>query len=89
MAKFYLQNVHPHPASNPAKHQFKEKILSLSNVEKLLGVYEFVTGQNYLICCKSIDLCLIQSLKWSDFWDIISELHIEVSVFLSRNNFTR
>ena len=65
MAKFYLEYL-------PHNSNLKEKILSLSNVEKLLGVYEFVTGQNYSVSCKSIDLCLIQSLKWSDFRGLVT-----------------
>lgn len=65
MAKFYLEYL-------PQNSNLKEKILSLSNVEKLLGVYEFVTGQNYSVSCKSIDLCLIQSLKWSDFRGLVT-----------------
>jgi len=64
MAKFYIEYFSETP-------NFKEKILSLSNVEKLLGVYEFITGQNYSFSCKSIDLCLIKSLKWSDFWGLV------------------
>lgn len=72
MAKFYI------PSATSSQNQQPEKILGLTNVEKVLGVYEFVTGQNYSMCCKSIDLCLIQTLKWSDFWATVCELQIEV-----------
>lgn len=75
MAKFYLKHNHNHLGSeNVLKSVTTEKLLSLTNVGKLLGVYEFITGQNYTKCCKTIDFCLIQTLKWSDFWDIITKL---------------
>lgn len=62
MAKFYLLQKN---ANQGTKSEDKEKLLSLTNVGKMLGVYEFITGQSYTIGCKSIDLCLIQTLKWS------------------------
>lgn len=75
MAKFYLAD---HQISSKNKSDLdvlnkitSEKILNLSNVEKVLGVYEFITGQDYAICCKSIDLCLIQKLSYPNFIEIV------------------
>jgi len=82
MAKFYLAD-HQLKMDNQVEMDVfkkfrKEKILNLSNVEKVLGVYEFITGQDYSVCCKSIDLCLIQKLTYSNFMQIVGELSIWV-----------
>jgi hypothetical protein len=75
MAKFYLgeHQLHPQVATGLeyANPTAREKILSLSNVEKTLGVYEFITGQDYSVCCKSIDLSLIQKLTFTNFESIV------------------
>jgi hypothetical protein len=76
MVKFYLSK--EEISSKTAKNIdiVPEIVLSLSNIERLLGVYEFVTGQSYSVCCKSIDLCLVQTLSWTDFMNILTELHL-------------
>jgi hypothetical protein len=66
----------------------REKVLNLTNVERVLGVYEFITGQNYSICCRSIDLCLIQSLPWPAFMEVLQQLKITVAHSLPRNSST-
>ena len=53
-------------------------MLNLTNTERVLGIYEFITGQDYTVCCSSIDLCMLQSLSWKDFHEVVTELHIEV-----------
>lgn len=63
-----------------------EKILNLSNVQRILGVYEFITGQGFSVCCKSIDLCLIQKLSFDNFMAVIQELKIWVFLPLFRNS---
>jgi hypothetical protein len=68
MAKFYI------PSASG------EKVINLTNVQRMLGVYEFITGQGYGICCKSIDLCLIQKLPFDSFTAIVTQLNIWVCV---------
>lgn len=63
MAKFYI----PDKSSMKEGANLVEKILNLSNVQRILGIYEFITGQGYSVCCKSIDLCLIQKLSFENF----------------------
>ncbi len=68
MAKFYIDS------------SGTEKVINLSNVQRMLGVYEFITGQGYDICCKSIDLCLIQKLPFDTFMAIVNQLKIWVPI---------
>lgn len=82
MAKFYI----PDKSSMKEGANLIEKILNLSNVQRILGIYEFITGQNYSVCCKSIDLCLIQKLSFENFIAAIRELKIWVHLYLCRNN---
>lgn len=78
MAKFYLSKEQLRSRSRNQNPMSKasEIVLSLSNVEHVLGTYEFITGQEYSICCKSIDLCLIQTLTWESFQEVLAELHL-------------
>lgn len=74
MAKFYLGEHQLKSENSTAmveKTLGREKIISLSNVEKVLGVYEFITDQDYSLCCKSIDLSLVQKLTFSNFEAIV------------------
>lgn len=82
MAKFYI----PDKSSMKEGANLIEKILNLSNVQRILGIYEFITGQGYSVCCKSIDLCLIQKLSFDNFMTAIQELKIWVYLFLCRNS---
>lgn len=81
MAKFYIRVGE------------SEKVLNLSNVQRMLGVYEFVSGQDYGVCCKSIDLCLIQKLSFENFAAAVEKLGIWVPLLpprkSSRNYSTR
>jgi hypothetical protein len=74
MAKFYIQGVSG------------EKVLNLTNVQRMLGVYEFLTGQDYGVCCKSIDLCLIQKLSFDNFIAIVNQLNVWVCPSISRKS---
>jgi hypothetical protein len=53
-------------------------VLNLTNTQRVLGVYEFLTDQAYSVCCKSIDLCMLQKLGWQQFNEALAELHLEV-----------
>ena len=76
VAKFYLSN---HERKRTDLNDRKlQKVLNLTTIGKILGMYEFITGQDYSICCSSIDLCMLQSLSWNDFHEVISQLFIEV-----------
>lgn len=81
MAKFYLvHSGQPQSSTYSGKRQqiAREQVLNLTNVERVLGVYEFVTGQAYSYCCRSIDLCLIQKLSRSKLSEILRLLGLTV-----------
>ena len=64
MAKFSL--------GGRAGEGMRERVVALSNAENMVGVYEFITGQDYYLSCRSIDLCLVQQLTRPTFDAIVA-----------------
>ncbi len=46
-------------------------MLSLSNSDKFIGLYEFVTKRSFGYCCKAIDLCEVDRISRRDFMDVL------------------
>jgi len=43
----------------------------LSNSDKFIGLYEFMTKRSFSYCCKAIDLCEIDSISRKDFMEVL------------------
>lgn len=69
LAKFYLE------------FHKEEYTLALSNVQRTIGQYQFVTGLAYSYSCKSVDLCILSRIANADLHDAINENGMKVKMF--------